>query len=619
MACNLKDKSLRELNTYTQVQIIKAVDGKITLDKQGMDEAVQKFYDLLNSKKNFSDKYKLQFIQAFPEQMYHIITKDTENGYLTKLVTLDTPVDLTYMVQLDNLFEDLDEVKKFVTKAAPSIDTIKKEIKKKNESRNNIIISDIPQKLISAVMTNNKARPAYPNVTTGQMAYEENPDKVSAADRDVMDPEKAVSYQVIKTLIWFARNNPSQEPVVKLPDGTEVAIKLLAKSIKNVNKSLLTKVDKARLKNLTGFDIIVTFVADQNGNILKFDSEGNISDKGKPVYQYIRPVIERNGKLFLGNTANKLYTLVNSEDLAKQELTRMLNSGIELTSAEKKRVRNKIKTQQESLLNGLNRLTKVLKGDESIPDSKVNFKNKAFEGDFIEFYESIEKDLFQLEGLDYSSITDRINNGTLELNIDYIDGKKLNPKNEMESNMEFAFLHAEGKVLGVLTVNKNTLRIYEAGSVGGMILNKNLQKKGITTKLYQDVNNKRIKEGKSPLKSDMDLTKAGQALWKSLVRKGLAKVSGKSTLPGSQEKDVYQMVSKGDQTKGILLPITGGSYGITQTKMVPLIDTEFADELDMIIIEDVIGSNEGHVYFPISREKAGIIVEEKIYLQRMDM
>ena len=436
MACNLKDKSLRELNTYTQVQIVKAVDGKITLDKQGMDEAVQKFYNLLDNK-DFSETYKLQFIQAFPEQMYHIITKDTENGYLTKLVTLDTPVDLTYMVQLNNLFEDLDEVKKFVTKPAPSLDTIKKEIKKKNESRNNIVVGDIPQKLISAVMTNNKARPAYPNVTTGQMAYEENPDKVSAADRDVMDPEKAVSYQVIKTLIWFARNNPSQEPIVKLPDGNEVAIKLLAKSIKNVNKSLLTKVDKARLKNLTGFDIIVTFVADQNGNILKFDSEGNISDKGKPVYQYIRPVIERNGKLFLGNTANKLYTLVNSEDLAKQELTRMLNSGIELTSAEKKRVRNKIKTQQESLLNSLNTLSNSLKTDE-----------------------------------------------------------------------------------------------------------------------YKD---------------------------------------------------------------GALLQITGGSYGITQTKMVPLVDTEFADELEMIIIEDVIGSNEGHVYFPVSREKAGIIVEEKVYLQRMDM
>jgi len=610
MACNLKDKSLKELNTYTQVQIIKAVDGKITLDKQGMDEAVQKFYDLLNSKKDFSDKYKLQFIQAFPEQMYHIITKDTENGYLTKLVTLDTPVDLTYMVQLNNLFEDLDEVKKFVTKAAPSLDTIKKEIKKKNESRNNVIIGDIPQKLISAVMTNNKARPAYPNVTTGQMAYEENPDKVSAADRDVMDPEKAVSYQVIKTLIWFARNNPSQEPVAKLPDGTEVAIKLLAKSIKNVNKSLLTNVDKARLKNLTGFDIIVAFVADQNGNILKFDSEGNISDKGKPVYQYIRPVIERNGKLFLGNTANKLYTLVNSEDLAKQELTRMLNSGVELTSAEKKRVRNKIKTQQESLLNGLNRLTKVLKSDQPLLDAQKTFSLEKLSDPKSSFGE--QRMIFKAS---IKGILQDVDSGKSEIKLDVISEEQLKniAKNQEEQEevkgVTAYVLHVDGTIIGIVNVNKN-------GYITNSQIHPDARQRGLGSRLYNQVNQIMQKSDNILLKSDGRVSPDALALWQSLTAKGLAVLV-------NEEAGIFAMRSERlDQTKGILLPITGGSYGITQTKVVPLIDTEFADELDMIVIEsdlDVTDSNSGYVYFPVSRQKAGIIVEDRIYLQRMDM
>jgi hypothetical protein len=317
------------------------------------------------------------------------------------------------------------------------------------------------------------------------------------------------------------------------------------------------------------------------GSLKKFVLIDETIEEGQPGYEgmgYVkgieRTALEERDKVIIEGTES----YKAAEELVKSDPKRYRLSGVgfitkyktsgtyRITVKDKPYKVNVYRFEDGKVLYSISALdeqglpTKDVKAAD-ILDAKVEettdmfFPKIKFKGDLVEFYESIEKDLFQLEELDYSSITDRINNGTLELNIDYIDGKKLNPENEMDSNMEFAFLHAEGKVLGVLGVNKNTLSIkeikkkYESGSVGVMILNKGLQKKGIATKLYQDVNNKQIKEGKSPLKSDMDLTDAGQALWKSLVRKGLAKVSGKSTLPGSQEKDVYEMVSQTQTSK----------------------------------------------------------------------
>ena len=125
-------------------------------------------------------------------------------------------------------------------------------------------------------MTNNKPRPAYPNTTTGQMAHAENPDTVAEELKNVKDPEKKMFYGVIKTLIWFSRNNPNQEPIITMPDGSQVGVKMLAKNLQDVDESLLTRDDKNMLKNNPSFNMITAFVSDQDGNILKFDDEGNI-------------------------------------------------------------------------------------------------------------------------------------------------------------------------------------------------------------------------------------------------------------------------------------------------------------------------------------------------------
>ena len=85
MACNLKEQSLKELNAYSQLQIDRAIKGKLNLDEQGIDAATKKLYDLLTNKKKFSAEYVEQFVQAFPGQVFHIVTNDQDINYLTKL------------------------------------------------------------------------------------------------------------------------------------------------------------------------------------------------------------------------------------------------------------------------------------------------------------------------------------------------------------------------------------------------------------------------------------------------------------------------------------------------------------------------------------------------------
>lgn len=68
----------------------------------------------------------------------------------------------------------------------------------------------------------------------------------------------------------------------------------------------------------------------------------------------------------------------------------------------------------------------------------------------------------------------------------------------------------------------------------------------------------------------------------------------------------------------VLLPITGGSYGIIEHKSELISNTDFADDLDMIFTHDS-GRMEGYSYFMVNRVRSGVAVDSRIYLQKMDM
>ena len=607
MACNLKERSLEELNTYSQLQIDKAVDGEINLDEQGIDDAIKSFYKLLTEKTNFSSKYIEQFIQAFPGQVFHIITNDQDNNYLSKLFAVDNPVNLNYLGELNKNFEDLNEVKAFVAgKKKKSKQNIKKEINNQVKSRQNVVQDNIPARMISSVMTNNKPRPAYPNVTTGQMAYAENPDTVAEELKNIKDPEKKMFYGVIKTLVWFTRNNPNQEPIITMPDGSQVGVKMLAKNLQDVDQDLLTRDDKNMLEKNPSFNMITAFVSDQDGNILKFDEEGNISEEGRAVYQYIRPVIKRGDKLYLGNRAGKLYTLVDAQDLAKQEILEKLSAGIEMGSAAKNRIRAKIKSDQESLLNDLYTLTQTLNGDQPLLDAQKTFPLEKLSDPKRSYGQQTMIFKASIKG-----ILQDIDSGKSEIKLDVISEEQLKniAKNQEEQeevkDLTSYVLHVDGTIIGGVNVNKN-------GYIVNSQIHSDIRQRGLGSRLYNQVNQIIQKSDNILLKSDGRVSPDALALWQSLTAKGLAVLV-------NEENGIYEMRSERlDQTKGVVIPITGGSYGITQATLVPLSETEFADDFNMLYIIDS-GPLEGHAYFPVTRDSAGITVDEKVFLQRLDM
>ena len=84
--------------------------------------------------------------------------------------------------------------------------------------------------------------------------------------------------------------------------------------------------------------------------------------------------------------------------------------------------------------------------------------------------------------------------------------------------------------------------------------------------------------------------------------------------------DLYRMSqalleSPGTNTQ---LAISGGSYGFVEKKSAPLKDTNFADDLEMIYTHDS-GPKKGMSYFIASGNKGGVSVDQRIYLQRIDM
>ena len=69
-----------------------------------------------------------------------------------------------------------------------------------------------------------------------------------------------------------------------------------------------------------------------------------------------------------------------------------------------------------------------------------------------------------------------------------------------------------------------------------------------------------------------------------------------------------------EDTTPVLLPITGGSYGISEHKSAPLAETPFADAVDMIYLQE-----SGYSYFIISKDVSGVAIDGRVYLQRMDI
>jgi hypothetical protein len=149
----------------------------------------------------------------------------------------------------------------------------------------------------------------------------------------------------------------------------------------------------------------------------------------------------------------------------------------------------------------------------------------------IETVLPIEKytgDISKFDGFENQDIEDVIADINANKDIDIKIGK-----GEFPGNLTYYLLIANDKILAGMTIYTKTGQVY------GSETHPLIRGKGYANMLYTAVNDDVYKNIKKTLKSDNLLTSDGVRFWDSLVRKGKARVIGKST---KRDYNSYEML-----------------------------------------------------------------------------
>ena len=354
MACQLyTENDISALYTIVHGEIMDRIqDPKLgKFDNKTLDKFIKEIYEEFKDEPN-----GLLYAQAVPD-ILDLVKNDLEiKKYLVKE---SGPTFFNYIQELSLDFEDENNVLKFVSTKVkqPTEKEIKKRIIKGNKSSKNIVVNTNNNQTGPWSAVQEKAKVAFPDGTSFQIAEEKNPDLLTEADKNKKDPDKKLFDLIIKDLIRQSHNRDAND-VVKIGDTT---VMLKAQSIKNIDKNDLTKSDLAFLSKNKNYNITIAIVSDSKGKSLRFDENGTIvEDGGRIVYQYIRPVIRSDNKLYLGNRSKFLYNLISAVDLAEKQIKNELKDGKMYDEEERNLLVSQIKNQQIQKMNDLERLNEAL-------------------------------------------------------------------------------------------------------------------------------------------------------------------------------------------------------------------------------------------------------------------
>ena len=202
--------------------------------------------------------------------------------------------------------------------------------------------------------------------------------------------------------------------------------------------------------------------------------------------------------------------------LSAEALMRKLKDGLGVTD--------------KTSLQELNKITSKMKEGEVEVAPIVEVKPTEVKVKTIiksKFNKPINQELLEtIPEKDISDVVEKIDNGEAELNVDVFPATDLGTDNKITNNQNVYLLHSQGKEIGVLTVNNETLGNRNESSISGVVLHPDVKNKGIGKEIYRFVNNDLINKRKAPLKSDFDITPDAINVWKSLVKSGEAKQVG---------------------------------------------------------------------------------------------
>jgi predicted kinase len=412
MACQLyTENDLSALYSLIYGEIMDRIqDPKLgKFDNKALDKFINEVYEEFKDEPN-----GLLYVQAIPDVL-DIVKNDLEvKTYLRK----EAGLSFDYVQDLSLDFEDLDNVLKFVTPKVtkPTKKQVNNTIKKSNKNSKNVVQNNNNNQKGPWSAVQEKAKVDYPDKTSGQIAVAKNPETMTEEERNAVDSQKKLFDKVVKTTIWASRNRTEDDKVML----GDTPIMLKAQSIRSLDPADLTDYDISFLSKNKNYDINVAIISDEQGNIIRFDEDGNIVETGgRIVYQYIRPVVKRNGRLYLGNRSGFLYTLVEAQKLAQREIEAGVAEGKLYNEKEREAVLARIKQEQTQKMNDLLALNEKLStgepvmmpvtgGSYGIVESKSELLSKT---DFANDLEMIyTHDSGELKGMSYF-IASRLSQG----------------------------------------------------------------------------------------------------------------------------------------------------------------------------------------------------------------
>jgi len=371
MACELNGPAVELVYSYVYRQIADRISGK---NKTAIDiKAIMKqFYKELNNMPNDgfeseADKKEkaLYFAQAIPQIFAIVAARPKARDYILKTNTqlfIDIPT-------LASEYSDIKKVESLVKQTIRTRKQVLKQVDKDLESTQSEEVDDSKSKKHEGWSdAEYSARIVYPNALTQQGAYRVNPNTASKKERNEKDPEKKMFGDVIRDIVYIARETPADSDEILYGVDNPVSLKLKAMLVKDADPEMFTAKDLKWQKEHPDVTAIVAIISDAEGNDVYFNEDGSINTEGggRRVYQWFRTPLVENGKLYLRGATGKKTSLVPAEEAAETSLNQKKEAGIikkitpELIAAETLQ----IKLKQTELFNKLLKLRKNIQSSD---------------------------------------------------------------------------------------------------------------------------------------------------------------------------------------------------------------------------------------------------------------
>ena len=285
----------------------------------------------------------MEYAQAVPQLVY--LLGNTElSDYL-----VDNNFSMDKVLKLKKDFNNINKVKEYILDDVKTAAELKKESQNiKKDSKKLTIKNPSENSKIAQRQWTNGAKILFPLATTFQAAIFVNP--YEQGNLNELDREKALFYQVIKDLVYYAKD--ANEEGVVFYGTTPVA--LTAMPARLLPYEYKTTADKEwQDKNGNDPSEIYGVLTDTEGNLLYFTESGEITNdpsKGRVIYQYLRKPVLEKGELIFRNRSGYSSNLVSAQDVLENEI----KNGVIYPSEEARNVRlQQIKDQQRLQMNAL--------------------------------------------------------------------------------------------------------------------------------------------------------------------------------------------------------------------------------------------------------------------------